>query len=69
MIVARSAAWLKRQSVWRHNGYIGSARMMEVQCNSIIDASTTTSEAKEIAVRIRADARLLRIALNERIDT
>lgn len=42
----------KRLTIWRHNSFFGYAAMMRAQCQSIIDAPTTTYEAKKAAQRI-----------------
>lgn len=60
--------WAKRQAVWRHNGFLGSAKMMQAQCIAILKSTTATDEAKQIAVRIETDARLLADALRSRND-
>lgn len=43
---------LQRRAIWRHNSFFGFAAMMRSQCQSIIDAPTTTYEAKKAAQRI-----------------
>jgi len=58
----------KRQHIWKHNGLSGSVRMMEMNCNAIITASSTTPEAKDTAQRIKNLAQLLRNQLSTRID-
>lgn len=44
---------------WRHTSYIGQACLAEKTMNAIIDADSVTPEAREIARRIRDDARKL----------
>lgn len=59
-------AWHARQERWRHNSFLGHARMMRMQCIAILSSKTTTDEAKQIAVRIEQDAELLAEALRIR---
>lgn len=61
-------AWLKRQRVHRHNSFVGHARMMQAQCQAIIEATSTTDEAKDDARLIYAHAADLAHALKKRID-
>lgn len=60
--------WLVRQERHRHNGYLGSAAMMRAQCQTILNSTTATDEAKQIAVRIEHDAEMLSEALRTRKD-
>ncbi len=60
--------WIAMQERWRHNGHMGSVRMMVQNCRSILNSSTATDEAKAIAVRIEADAEMLGEALRMRKD-
>ena len=55
-----------RQQIWRHNGHIGSAKMMIAQCRSMLKSKTLTEEAKAIVVRIEQDAEFLASALKEK---
>lgn len=58
--------WMAMQERWKHNGFMGSARMMQQQCRAILCSNTTTDEAKAIAVRIEQDAEMLGEALRTR---
>lgn len=60
-----SEGWYKRQEIWRHNGYIGSAHMMMAQCNGILQSKTATTEAKKEAMTIYKAAERLAIALRK----
>lgn len=57
---------LKRRAIWRHNGFLGSARMMQMQCQAIMCSPTATLEAKVRASEICAKARDLYELLRER---
>lgn len=57
-----------RKHVWRHNAFFGHARMMHSQCEHIIHAESTTSEAKETARRIQNEVHQLIRQLKVRID-
>lgn len=57
-----------RQSRWKHNSFTGHARMMQMQCQAILNSTTATDEAKAIAVRIENDAEMLGEALRTRRD-
>lgn len=48
-----SPLWIKRQHIWKHNAFIGSAAMMRSQARIIAEASSTTVKAKELAEEIR----------------
>lgn len=48
----KADAWEKRQKIWRHNGFRGSARMMQMQCRSILDSETANKASKETATKI-----------------
>lgn len=63
-----TAGWDKRQRVHRHNGFSGSARMMEVQLWAIIEANSTSRETKTIANNILKLIPELKLALKTRID-
>lgn len=63
-----SEGWNKRQRVWRHNSFMGSARMMMAQCFAIGNSQTATPEAKETAGKISALAAQLAMQLKKRID-
>ena len=55
----QSAEWHKKQARWRHNSFIGSARMTQVQMQAIIGSGTAKRQAKCAAARILRDARKL----------
>lgn len=61
-------AWHQRQRVWRHNAFSGSARMMQMQLQSILDSDSTTSETKFIAGQMLTKAEDLAKSLKTRID-
>ncbi len=52
----------------RHNGHFGSAKMMQAQCRAVLQSDSTTSDAKNIARKILADAERLYDALRVRVD-
>lgn len=58
----------RRRAVWRHNALAGNAAMMVSNAQAIIDAPSTTVEAKALAGRIQLLAKDLATALKERID-
>lgn len=60
--------WNQRQARHRHNGFFGSVAMTKAQMRSIIDASTTTPQAKRVASDILCLAGELGLALKTRID-
>lgn len=60
------AEWHKRQARWKHNSFLGHARMMQMQCKAILMSATATDEAKAIAVRIEQEAEMLADALRNR---
>jgi hypothetical protein len=62
----KNKVWIAMQERWRHNGHMGSARMMVQNCRSILNSPTATDEAKAIAVRIENDAEMLGEALRTR---
>ena len=53
---------------FRHNGFVGHARMMQQQANFIACSDTTTEEAKEIAYQIVILATKLERCLKTRVD-
>lgn len=65
-LTSQNPEWHKRQARWKHNSFLGHARMMQVQCRIILCSTTATDEAKAIAVRIEQDAELLADALQNR---
>lgn len=48
----RPKDWFQRMERWRHNSFLGSARMMQMQSLAIINADTTTDETRQIAQQI-----------------
>ena len=57
------------QHVWRHNSFMGMAKMMERQADNIADAPSTTESTKSICREISRLAKQLDKALRaERID-
>jgi hypothetical protein len=63
-----SKAWFKRQKVWHHNGLRGSVVMAKANMNRIIEASTTTVQAKRAAQHAIAILEDLTVLLRERVD-
>jgi predicted outer membrane protein len=62
-------AHLFHQHVWRHNSFMGMAKMMQVQASNIARAPSTSREAKKLAEDIMIRAQELDKALRaERID-
>jgi hypothetical protein len=53
--------------IWKHNSFFGHARMMQTNCETIMKSETATSEAKQTANRILAEAKLLSHQLRERV--
>ena len=47
-----SPQWHKRQHVWRHNAFIGSAVSMRSQVRAIFISTSATAKAKEMAEEI-----------------
>lgn len=59
----------RRIAIWRHNGFIGTARRMELGAQAIYNASTTSPTAKRLAHKIVELAEALQTNLRkERID-
>ncbi len=62
-------AHARQLSIWRHNSFIGHARMMQTQAKAIITAPTVSVAAAEIAQHILIMAGKLEAELRkERID-
>ena len=57
-----------RRRIWRHNSFLGHAKMMEANLRNIAEADSTSSEAKRIARLMLLQVALLAPALKERID-
>ncbi len=58
----------RRLRAFRHNSFVGHARMMQQQANAIACSDTTTEEAKEIAYEIAVLATKLERYLKTRVD-
>ena len=57
-----------RKAIWKHNSFMGHAIMMNRQAAVMMEAETTTYEAKALAIKIQElSAQLLR-ALKTRTD-
>lgn len=63
-----SKAWRDRQDRHRHNGFSGSARMMEMQLQAMLDFHTTTEQTKFFARQILEKVYLLKLSLKTRKD-
>jgi len=60
---------LRRMAVWRHNAFFGHAAMMGRNAINIAEASTSSPEAKALAIRIQELSSDLAEALKTRIDS
>ena len=58
----------RRLRAFKHNSYVGHARMMQMQANAIACSPTATKEAKEIAYGIAVLAGNLAQELATRVD-
>ena len=58
----------RRLRAFKHNGYMGHARLMTMQAHSIALSDTTTEDTKQIADRIAKLATKLEQSLSKRID-
>ena len=58
----------RRLRAFRHNSFVGHARMMMMQAQNIAISDTTTKEAKEIAYEIAVLATKLQRYLKTRVD-
>ena len=61
-----SPKFARRQAINSHNGLLGGACFIRRVAWTVLNAKTTSDEAKVIAVRIEQDAELLINALKER---
>ena len=52
-----------KTEIWKHNGFIGSATMMQKQCQAIFNSRTATDSSKELATKIYNIAKQLEISL------
>ena len=58
----------RRLRAFKHNSFVGHARMMMMQAQNIAISDTTTKEAKEIAYEIAVLATKLERYLKTRVD-
>lgn len=58
----------RRLRAFRHNSYVGHARMMTMQAHNITISDTTTKETKQIADQIIKLATELERSLIKRVD-
>ena len=58
----------RRLRAFKHNSFVGHARMMMMQAQNIATSDTTTEEAKEIAYEIAVLATKLERYLKTRVD-
>ena len=58
----------RRLRVFKHNSFVGHARMMMMQAQNIAISDTTTKEAKEIAYEIAVLATKLERYLKTRVN-
>lgn len=61
-------AWHDRQRRHRHNGYMGSARMMQMQLQDMLNSDSTSWTTKNIARQMLKDSELLAASLKTRVD-
>lgn len=67
-MATRAEGKARRLRAFRHNSYMGHARMMRQQAISIQQSDTTTEESKEIASEIVKLSEKLAISLKTRED-
>ena len=58
----------RRLRAFKHNSFVGHARMMTVQAHNIYISDTTTKETKQIAYQITELASKLERSLSKRVD-
>lgn len=58
----------RRLRAFKHNSFVGHARMMTMQAQNIATSDTTTEETKQIADQIYALAGKLSRSLAKRVD-
>ena len=58
----------RRLRAFKHNSFVGHARMMMMQAQNIATSDTTTEETKQIADQIYELAGKLERSLNKRVD-
>ena len=68
LLKPNTAAYTRRQQIWRHNSFHGYARMMQVNCLAIMNAPTTSAYTKAKAQAIYDMATELSRSLKDRRD-
>ena len=58
----------RRLRAFRHNALTGHVRMMQMQLLNMMQADTTTQEAKDLAQEMHAKSYLLLASLKTRVD-
>ena len=58
----------RRLRAFKHNSFVGHARMMQMQAQNIATSDTTTEETKQIAYQIAELASKLERSLKTRVD-
>ena len=58
----------RRLRAFRHNSFMGHARMMQMQLLAMCQSGTTTEETKQIAAQIAELASKLEQSLKTRVD-
>ena len=58
----------RRLRAFRHNSFMGHARMMQMQLLHMYQSDTTTQEAKHLAQEMYAKCYLLLASLKTRVD-
>ena len=58
----------RRLRAFKHNSYMGHARMIQMQAHNIAISDTTTEETKQIADQIAELASKLERSLSKRVD-
>ena len=58
----------RRLRAFKHNSFLGHARMMTMQADNIYISDTTTKETKQIAYQIAELASKLERSLSKRVD-
>ena len=58
----------RRLRAFKHNSFVGHARMMMMQAQNIATSDTTTEETKQIADQIYELAGKLALSLTKRVD-
>ena len=66
---AQLRAQLRKQEVWRHNSFLGHARMMQAQLAAILSAPTATKRAKQCVLRMLRETDKLERYLHARKPT